>query len=72
MRNLYGRALNTMNDRMVISWLFGTIGLKPLERKKRTKWQIRMRVLHGDPKPERCTSESLRYITMQTTHVVGT
>lgn len=46
---LYGHALNTMNDRMVISWLFGELGLKPIERKQRTPLQIRMKVPHGDP-----------------------
>ena len=33
---LYGRALGTMNDRQVISWLFGELGPGLRERKKRT------------------------------------
>ena len=46
---LYGRALDTMNDRQTISWLFGELGLVAMERKKRTPAQIRMRIPRGDP-----------------------
>lgn len=38
-----------MDDRQIISWLFGSLCLKPIERKKRTPLQIRMKVPHGDP-----------------------
>ena len=46
---LYGRALDAMNPRQVISWIFGELGLVAVDRIKRTPAQIRMRIPRGDP-----------------------